>query len=136
MRYRSTRGMTMTPAQENAAKSCLLGAENDTMTFPVIVQTLIQAGFESYAIDYRRCRAIYYLPDGQSAEYPTHPSGPVAERFDTGAIQVAIREAQQLVPGYTYKGFCQKVTKAGCAGYVVSFAGRRAVYIGRTAEIH
>jgi hypothetical protein len=43
--------MTMTPAQENAAKSCLLGAENDTMTFPVIVQTLVQAGFESYAID-------------------------------------------------------------------------------------
>jgi hypothetical protein len=52
---------SLLPAQENAAKSCLLGAENDTMTFPEIVRTLIQAGFESYAIDYRRCRAIYYL---------------------------------------------------------------------------
>ena len=50
----------MTPAQENAAKSCLLAAENDTMTFPEIVQTLIQEGFESYAIDFRRGRAIYY----------------------------------------------------------------------------
>jgi uncharacterized protein YbcV (DUF1398 family) len=126
----------MTPAQENAAKSCLLGAENDTMTFPEIVQTLIQAGFESYAIDYRRCRATYYLPDGQSAEYPTHQLGSVAERFDTNAIQAAIRDAQQLAPGYTYKGFCQKVIKAGCAGYVVSFLGRRAVYLGRAADIH
>ncbi|WP_293780352.1 hypothetical protein [Sphingosinicella sp.] len=25
---------------------------------------------------------------------------------------------------------------AGCAGYIVSFSGRRALYIGRTAEIH
>ena len=40
----------MTPAQENAAKSCLHGAENNTMTFLKIVQTLMQEGFESYAI--------------------------------------------------------------------------------------
>ena len=126
----------MTPDQENAAKSCLLGAESDTMTFPEIVQTLVEAGFESYAIDYRRCRAIYYLPDGQSVEYPTHHSASVADNFDVSAIQAAIRDAQQLVPDYTYKGFCQKVIKAGCAGYVVSFTGRRAVYMGRTAEIH
>lgn len=45
----------------------------------------------------------------------------------------AIREAQALVPGYTYKGFCAKARAAGCAGYIVSFLGR-AVYFGRTAE--
>ena len=126
----------MTPTQENAAQSCLLGAENNTMTFPEIVQTLTQEGFESYAIDFRRGRAIYYLPDGQSVEYPTHAAVSVARNFDAGAIQAAIREAQQLVPGYTYNGFCQNVARAGCSGYVVSFAGRRAVYMGRTAETH
>ena len=36
------------------------------MTFPEIVQTLMQAGFESYSINFRRARAIYYLRDGQS----------------------------------------------------------------------
>lgn len=46
----------------------------------------------------------------------------------------AIREAQSLVPGYTYRGFCAKARAAGCAGYIVSFLGRRAVYFGRTAE--
>jgi len=40
------------------------------------------------------------------------------------------------VPGYTYAGFSAKVMAAGCAGYIVSFSGRRAVYLGRTAEIH
>ena len=34
------------------AQSCLDGAENNTMNFPAIVGTLMQAGFESYAIDY------------------------------------------------------------------------------------
>ena len=30
------------------------------MTFPQIVGTLMQVGFESYCIDYRRAKAIYY----------------------------------------------------------------------------
>ena len=45
-------------------------------------------------------------------------------------------EAQALVPGYTYKGFCAKVAEAGCAGYVVSLLGRRVLYYGRTGETH
>ena len=120
-----------------AAERCLRGAEDHTMTFPQIVGTLMQEGFESYSIDYRRAKAIYYRIDGDSIELATHGlNGQVSEIFDTAAIQAAIREAQQLVPGYTYDGFCRKVMDAGCAGYIVSFSGRRAVYYGRTAEIH
>lgn len=59
---------------------------------------------------------------------------PVAAAFDTAGVQAAIREAQQMVPGYTYPGFCRKVMAAGCAGCIVSFSGRRALYVGRTAE--
>lgn len=120
-----------------AAEKCLRGAENHTMSFPQIVGTLMREGFESYAIDYRRGKAIYYRPDGESVELDAHLlEVPVAETFDMAAIQGAIREAQQLVPGYTYEGFCRKVMAAGCAGYMVSFSGRRAVYFGRTAETH
>ena len=119
------------------AETCLRGAEQDTMTFPQIVGALIQEGFESYCIDFRRARAIYYRPDGESVELTTHrPATPIAQAFDAAPIQAAIREAQQLVPGYTYEGFCRKVMAAGCAGYIVSFSGRRAVYFGRTAETH
>lgn len=107
----------MDPHQIHAAEACLRGAETDGMTFPEIVERLMRAGFESYAVDFRRATATYYRPDGDSHLLPTHRA----------AVPVA---------GYTYAGFCRKVMAAGCAGYVVSFSGRRAVYLGRTAETH
>jgi len=119
------------------AETCLKGAEENTMTFPEIVGTLMCNGFESYMIDFRRRKAVYYLADGDSIELGTHNVGaPVASGFDAARIDMAIKEAQQLVPGYTYRGFCEKVVAAGCAGYMVSFSGRRALYFGRTAETH
>ena len=122
---------------QNIAQKCLDGAENNTMTFPQIVGMLMQEGFESYAIDFRRASATYYLPDGDSVVLPTHRSEvPIAATLDTKAVQAAIREAQQLVPGYFYAGFCAKIMAAGCASYIVSFTGRRAVYLGRSAETH
>jgi uncharacterized protein YbcV (DUF1398 family) len=121
----------------DVARTCLDGAETDGMTFPQIVGTLMQAGFEGYAIDFRRASATYYLPDGDSVVLPTHRGAvPVAGTLDVTTLQAAIREAQQLVPGYSYAGFCAKVMAAGCAGYIVSFPGRRVVYYGRTAETH
>lgn len=119
------------------AKACLDGAEANTMTFPQVVGALMQEGFEGYAIDFRRALATYYLADGDFVEVPAHKiDDPIAPSFDAEYIQSAIKEAQQLAPGYTYLGFCKKVASAGCAGYIVSFSGRRALYIGRTAETH
>lgn len=51
-------------------------------------------------------------------------------------MQAAIREAQALVPGYSYRGFCEKAAAAGCALYIVSFSGRRAAYVGRSGDTH
>lgn len=127
----------MNDRQEATARACLEGAEANTMTFPEIVGALTEVGFEAYAIDFRRATATYYLPDGESIELPAdRVEAAVTPAFDAGLIQAAIREAQQLVPGYTYKGFCKKAVSAGCAGYIVSLSGRRALYIGRTAETH
>lgn len=76
----------------------------------------------AYAIDYRRTMATYYLPSGESVELPTHNiECAVAAVFDAASPQVAIREAQQQVPGYTSKGFCQKAAEAGCAYYYCFF---------------
>lgn len=123
--------------RKSVARVCLDGAENNTMTFPQIVGALMTEGFESYMVDFRRGVATYYLPDGDSIDLRTHTiDGAVSPAFDVTTIQAAIKEAQQLVPGYTYVGFCRKVAAAGCAGYIVSFSGRRAVYFGRTAETH
>ena len=73
------------------AQICLNGAENNSMTFPQIVGMLMQAGIESYAIDFRRATATYYLPHGDSVVLPTHRDVvPIAETLDSVAVQAAI----------------------------------------------
>lgn len=127
----------MTADGKDLARATLEGAEADTMSFPESVKLLMEAGFDGYAVDFRRAQRVYYRPDGETLALETgHSPLPVAERFDSAAVREAIREAQAQAPGYTYKGFCEKVTKAGCAGYFVSFPGRRVLYHGRTAETH
>jgi uncharacterized protein YbcV (DUF1398 family) len=127
----------MDPRQIAVARQCLEAADTGAMTFPRIVGTLIEAGFESYAIDLRRALAVYFLPSGEAVELPAHTvAGAVGAAFDAAAVKAAILEAQTLAPGYSYRGFCAKVMAAGCAGYIVSFPGRRAVYFGRTGEVH
>jgi uncharacterized protein YbcV (DUF1398 family) len=122
---------------ELVAARCLRGAEDGTMDFPQIVRVLMGAGFESYAVDFRRGTATYYQADGDSVELAVgRKEGAVAAGFDAGVVQGAIRAAQANGPGYTYAGFCRTVMAAGCAGYIVSFIGQRAVYFGRTGETH
>ncbi len=123
--------------QNKCAQRCLDAADADIMTFPEIVVTLPGTGFESYTVDFRRSSATYYLSSGESLVLVIPEDNiAVGESFETGVLQAAIREAQTLAPGYTYEGFRRKAKAAGCAGYIVSFLGRRAVYFGRTAETH
>ena len=119
------------------ARKCQSGAEEGTMDFPAIVRALMEAGFESYTVDYRRATATYFLPDGDSIELPiTRAGAGVAAEFRASAVARAVREAQANAPGYTYAGFSSTVRAAGCAGYMVSFPGRRVMYFGRSAETH
>lgn len=125
----------MNAQQIAIAKKCRAAAYDGAMSFPDIVAALVGAGFEGYAVDYRRHVNIYYLPGGDSVELANDAgNSPVAAVFDAQAVAAAVREAQAGAPGYSYPGFCAKVTAAGCAGYMVSFSGQRVVYYGRTAE--
>jgi len=121
---------------QDVARATLKGSETGAMSFPQGVKMLIEAGFDGYAVDFRRSTRTYYMPGGEAIELETERTEPVAERFDADAIKQALREAQAQVPGYTYKGFCAKAARAGCAGYVVSLQGKRVLYYGRTAETH
>jgi uncharacterized protein YbcV (DUF1398 family) len=121
---------------QDVARATLKGSETGAMTFPHSVKMLMETGFDGYAVDFRRSARAYYMPSGEAIELETERTESVAERFDAAAIKEALREAQAQVPGYTYKGFCAKVAKAGCAGYVVSLLGKRVLYYGRTGETH
>jgi uncharacterized protein YbcV (DUF1398 family) len=119
------------------AKICLAAAHDGSLSFPEIIGKLVGAGFEGYTVDYRRNSQTYYLPDGDYLELDMpHSAGPVAAAFDSAGVEALVRWAQANGPDYSYVAFCEKVTAAGCAGYLVSFPGRRVVYYGRTAETH
>jgi uncharacterized protein YbcV (DUF1398 family) len=119
------------------AKACLDAAHDGSLSFPEIIGKLIDAGFEGYAVDYRRNSQTYYLPDDESVELDMpHSVGAVAGTFDSTGVETLVRWAQADGPDYSYAAFCEKVKAAGCAGYLVSFLGRRVVYYSRTAETH
>jgi uncharacterized protein YbcV (DUF1398 family) len=119
------------------AQQSLDAAYAGTMDFPAIVRSLIAAGFEGYHVDYRRGTSTYFLPTGESVQLSLPKSdAKVAAEFRAADVERAVREAQTKAPGYTYAGFGAKVKAAGCAGYLVSFLGKRVVYFGRTAETH
>ena len=98
------------------ARNCMEAGYAKTMDFPQIVGALMEA--DSLVLD-------------------CHPSeGTIAAAFDQAGIATQIKWAQANPPDYSYPAFCKNVKASGCAGYMVSFSGRRALYFGRTAETH
>lgn len=119
------------------AKACLLAAYDGSASFPQIVGRLIAAGFDGYLVDYRCNTQVFYLPDGKGhlLDMP-HALGAVAPVFDAPELKGLVSWAQTGPADYSYAAFCEKAKAAGCAGYLVSFPGRRVVYFGRTGETH
>jgi uncharacterized protein YbcV (DUF1398 family) len=119
------------------ARAALDGAETGRLSFPEAVALLSQHGFDGYAVDFRRAASAYYTLDGQTLDLAAEPTRtPIAASFDAAIVREAIGEAQAQAPGYTYKGFREKVAAAGCAGYLVSLSGRRVLYWGRDGQTH
>lgn len=126
----------MNAAQIKVATRCLKAAYENTMAFPEILGSLIDAGFEGYSVDYR-CNTTTYFTDGSHVELKNIATEEkVAPRFDESGIVAQIKWAQSDAADYSYPAFCKNVKALGCAGYIVSFSGRRVLYYGRTAEIH
>jgi uncharacterized protein YbcV (DUF1398 family) len=123
--------------KKSIAEKCLAAAYGNAMTFPQIVGALIEAGFDGYAVDFRAGDATYYLPDGDNTTIPLpHGGAKVASAFDAAGVAAQIKWAQANPPDYGYIAFCENVMAMGCAGYVVSFVGRRVLYYGRSGETH
>jgi uncharacterized protein YbcV (DUF1398 family) len=125
----------MTPKLEDVAQTCTRGSDEGSLTFPQVLGKLREAGVERYLADLVRGNKTYYSPDGRSCVVSGKPVGQTpAVAFDAAGIEAAIRASQACAIGYGE--FCRRVVDAGCVGYVVSLAGRRAVYFGRTGETY
>ena len=125
----------MNPNTHDVLVECTEGSTNERLTFPEVVGKLMTAGVERYTADLTRAEKTYYLPDGGNETLKMYAiSKTPAERFSADGVQAALRAIQQQK--IKYRGFCEQIAEAGCVGYVVSIAGKRALYYGRTGEIY
>jgi uncharacterized protein YbcV (DUF1398 family) len=106
-----------------------------TIHFGQVIGQLVDAGVESYHVDYRSGRTTYYLPNGATADFGfERPQQGIADVFDGGAVRAAILGAQQ--GRVMYPEFKTLSQRAGCVGYTVWIAGRHVTYLGRSGETH
>lgn len=125
----------MNPSIAAVAEDCTARSDAGRITFPQVVAALGAVGIEGYHADLRRAEKTYYLADGASHVVASAPvATPAADGFSAPGVAAAIRAVQ--AGELDYKGFCARILAAGCVGYHVSLAGRRAVYYGRTGETH
>ena len=112
---------------------CTEGSDGERLAFPEVVAKLAAAGVERYRADLVRAEKIYYLPDGESHLTPSHRIDcPPAVAFSADGVRDAVRAIQ--AGRIRYREFCARILEAGCVDYIVSLAGRRAIYFGRTGE--
>lgn len=110
-------------------------SDKGSQSFPEIVRQLMAAGVERYHQDFLRSERTYYLPDGQSEVVPNDDVTAVpATYFSAAGMEAAVRAVQAGT--IDYKEFCRRAMEAGCVGYIVSIAGKRVVYYGRTGDNH
>lgn len=123
----------MNPQTVQTIEECTKASDEERASFGEVVTKLLDAGIERYHADLLRSDKIYYMPDGASHRTPCHEVAVTpSNEFSGERINAAIRAIQNRAIGY--KGFCEQIAAAGCVGYIVSLAGRRAVYYGRTGE--
>lgn len=125
----------MNPKIKEVLIECTRASDEERMSFGQVVTKLIGAGVERYHADLVRSERTYHLPNGESEVVPnaiieTTP----APEFSAAGVEAAVKAIQ--AGAIQYKAFCERVMAAGCVGYLVSMAGHRVVYYGRTGDNH
>lgn len=116
-------------------RECSRASDEERTTFPEVVAALGVAGVERYHTDLVRGETTYYFPDGTTERVEARPCRlPPALDFSAEGVASAVRAIQS--GAIRYGGFCERVLRAGCAGWTVSLLGRRVVYYGRGGDSH
>lgn len=114
-------------------QECTDASDQERISFGEVVMKLMQAGVERYHADLLRAEKIYYLPSGESHRVQALPvEATPPQAFTADGVAAAVRAIQTRK--IQYREFCERIAQAGCVGYMVSLAGHRAVYYGRTGD--
>jgi len=125
----------MEQAIESIIRETLEASNEGRIHFGQVIGNLVEAGVESYSVDYRCGRVTYYLPGGETLtlELGVAKSN-IADEFSAQGIKVAILGAQQ--GEIMYPEFKRISQEAGCIGYTVWITGKHVTYYGRKGETH
>jgi uncharacterized protein YbcV (DUF1398 family) len=105
------------------------------LRFPDVVGRLLNAGVESYFVDFARGLETLYMTNGEShTEAMVLPMRSIAENFSNEGIIAAIRGAQ--ADTVRYPEFVERSAAAGVIAYWAFLTGQKVVYFGRKGEIH
>lgn len=124
----------MNPHSESLIRDTFARSNSGSIHFGEVVGRLLEAGVESYHVDYRAGRSTYYLADGDTLSLDSPPARDIAVRFSAEGVQAAIRGAQR--GEVMYPEFKRLSQVAGCVGYTVWLQGRHVSYVGRLGETH
>jgi uncharacterized protein YbcV (DUF1398 family) len=125
----------MQDSTQHTIRSTFEASNEGRIHFGQVIGQLVEAGVESYHVDYRCGRSTYFLPDGESLDLTFEkPAEGIADTFDGDAVHAAIRGAQR--GEVMYPAFKTLTQRAGCAGYTVWITGRHVTYFGRRGETH
>jgi uncharacterized protein YbcV (DUF1398 family) len=112
-----------------------LATQQGKMTFPQVVQGLLEVGVESYLVDFAAKQKTHYLTDGTTYVVPmVLDPGPIAAEFNGDDLVAAIRGAQ--ADTVRYPEFVKRSSAAGVIGYWAFLTGKRVTYFGRKGEQH
>ena len=104
--------------------------------FPVLAETLRQAGVQMNRWSLPSCQSIYLMKGGSVVQQgtPLVTGAHEIPRFDREALISALRTDQE--GRSTFPEFLQAAWKAGVVGYDVDFTGRKVVYYGVNGETY
>jgi uncharacterized protein YbcV (DUF1398 family) len=113
----------------------LKGLAHGALSFPDVVAKLMAVGCEQYHADFRRHEKTYYMPDGDSHVSRLDVSSEhIAQSFSPNDVVAALRAIQGRQ--ISYVEFLRHIIDAGCVGYFVNLAGKRATYLGRNGDTY
>jgi uncharacterized protein YbcV (DUF1398 family) len=125
----------MSPDVKDVIVECMRASDEERRSFGEVVTMLMKAGVERYHADLVRGGKTFYLPNGESELVESKPATVApAREFSAAGVEAAVTAAQ--AGRIQYGEFCKLAAEAGCVGYIVSIAGQRVVYFGRTGDTH
>lgn len=116
--------------------SCVSASFAGAITFPEVVRKLAADGVEWYSANLILGASTHYAQDGShhQMKWPRYELPPIADGFDAGKVQDAIRAIQGREIVYTE--FLDQIAVAGTVYYTVHIHGRKAIYFGRHGDFH